>query len=161
MTSLTCMNAMRGVTTLKTLDRVVTGQETSTLSQRKGRAHPKHSSRCHQAGGGGVSHPGRGSGPPQRHVHDSIWPIRLTVALNLKTWYLEVKCQFCLHKTVNHARMRKYVRVHSKWVVCIYMLVWQKIPHGFWKRTWCCLVLENSSNVTSAMLFVWQTLPYG
>ncbi len=36
------------------------------------------------SGGGGPSSGVEGWGPPRRHVHDSVRPIRLTVALGLK-----------------------------------------------------------------------------
>ena len=35
-----------------------------------------------------------GGGPPQRHVHDSIGPFRLTVTLGLKTALLVFCCNF-------------------------------------------------------------------
>ncbi len=54
---------------------ICTTEATSTLSQRKGRAPQPSITFSFLAGGGG---------PPRRHVHDSIRPIRLTVALGLK-----------------------------------------------------------------------------
>ncbi len=58
--------------------------ETSTLSQRKGRAfQPSITWGGSQPGGGSASW---GGGPPQQwRRHDTIRPIRLTVALGLKT----------------------------------------------------------------------------
>ncbi len=67
---------------------------------------PNYPSHCHQAGGvalwGGVSQPGGGqpakggggAGPPRRHVHDYIRPIRLTVALGLKSVHTIDVCDF-------------------------------------------------------------------
>ena len=81
---------------------------------------PNYPSRCHQAGGcqpcgeGSAMGVG-GGGPPRRHVHDFMRPIRLTVALGLKIKTRALFSNVCVCKS---KRTRWLHFIHSRPFLC-------------------------------------------